>query len=39
MPKHDLHIHTRLSSCAKPEALAADYIARARVRLQNILNA
>ena len=30
MPKYDLHIHTRLSSCAKPEALAADYIARAK---------
>lgn len=30
MPKHDLHIHTSLSSCAKPTAIAADYIARAK---------
>ena len=30
MPKHDLHIHTSLSSCAKPTALAADYIVRAK---------
>ncbi len=30
MPKYDLHVHTKLSSCAKPEAIAADYIARAK---------
>ncbi len=30
MVQQDLHIHTRLSSCAKPEAIAADYIAHAR---------
>ena len=30
MPKYDLHVHTSLSSCAKPEASAAGYIARAK---------
>jgi len=30
MVQQDLHIHTSLSSCAKPEAVAADYIAHAR---------
>ncbi|MBE6561361.1 MAG: PHP domain-containing protein [Ruminococcaceae bacterium] len=32
MPKYDLHIHTRLSSCANPEVTAADYIACAKER-------
>ena len=30
MPKYDLHVHTSLSSCAKPTAIAADYIAQAK---------
>ena len=30
MPSYDLHIHTNLSSCAKPTAVAADYITRAK---------
>ena len=30
MPKYDLHVHTSLSSCAKPEASAAGYIALAK---------
>lgn len=30
MPFQDLHIHTNLSRCGKPTAIAADYIAKAK---------